>query len=252
MSLAAIRTIGGGGGGGGGGGLPFEIDWAYAYWVEDPNWTPPSDGVAASSWPDYMGDASADLIAPSSPNEGLLYDDSTTAFNNRPTLQGSQVGGNRYMRTASQLTLISQPNTVVVVGSFLKIGSGAAFMFDGRDDSGFANRHIALVPVTPNEYRLFAGSFAAGGTSDTDPHLFVFRFNGSSSSIKVDGVTVASGLNPGSAGLRGFTVGCNVALGSDTLNGGRYAFIGVYDGDLSSSDETDVEVWAADHYGLTI
>lgn len=87
--------------------------------------------------------------------------------------------------------------------------------------------------ISDDEYYISAkeevGSSAAisGGTRDENTHILELMYAGASSSIKVDGVEVASGTIP-EAGLDGFTLGTN-AIGSTNFLVGDVQHVLVYD-----------------------
>lgn len=169
------------------------------------------------------------------------YRASVAALNGKPAVQGD--GVDDFLQTAAWSSALTQPSSVVVVGSV----SAEDNLTDGITST---NRHL-VKEILGTDWRIFAGTSVDGGTSDTDPHLFAAVFNGASSTLDVDGVEVVSG-NAGAQTLTGLTIGSNYN-GTAAWNSGHIAFVGAIAGDIEADANWPAFVaWVESHYGLVI
>lgn len=216
---------------------PLDIAWHTAFWAEDPAWTNPGDGVAVAQWNDASGNARHATQA-----TGLnqpVYRASEATFNNRPVVQGD---ASDFMKTAA-FTALTQPNTLVVIGS-TSATSGNRFFCDGITST---DRHL-FFRSSGGSFNANAGASLANGTANTSAHLFVAEFNGASTNFDRDGTRVTG--NAGTHSVTGLTLFADNA-GSNQLTG-FLAFVGLHNGTLTAGELADLEAWAASHYGLTI
>lgn len=214
-----------------------DIAWHTAFWADDPNWTNPGDGNAVAQWDDGTGNTRHATQATG--GDQPIYRASVAALNSQPAVQFDGAGD--FLKTATW-TELSQPNTIVAVGQWTTTANASA-MFDGAITS---KRH--LLYISGGFWTMNAGANGPQVSANTDPHLFVARY-AASPSLEVDG-TGGTTQSEGSQGLTGITLG---AWGDDRFYlPGYIAFFGVFDGELSAGELSDIETWAADAYGLTI
>jgi hypothetical protein len=82
-----------------------------------------------------------------------------------------------------------QPNTVFIVCKFVDTSDG--YVFDGDDET-----HRNALYVASNTIRMIASGSSQrydGPAPDTDTHIITSRFDGASTFMRIDGVTVGSG-----------------------------------------------------------
>lgn len=137
---------------------------------------------------------------------------------------------------------INQPLHVFLVGALDTLSNGGNQQFTG-----------GLVQIQYDNgvdgWGLFAGSAIAGGTPDTNFHIFTAKFDGTNSYLRVDGTQVVSG-DAGTFDFTDLTLGANNG-DSQWLNG-DIAEVAFHGSALSSSEESDWENYLSDKYGIAI
>lgn len=130
-------------------------------------------------------------------NEQFTYDGALANFNNRPGIKST----NSNSRLLATLNL-AQSDSVILVGR-LTHTADTRFLFDGAA-IGF-RQAIHHPAVTPWSY--FAGNVVNSATAfDQNAHVFAAIYNGASSNLWLDGVSIAGG-NPGSDTLVQLVIG---------------------------------------------
>jgi hypothetical protein len=206
-------------------------------------WVPVPLRVGATAWFDASDTESitqsGGLVSQWSDLSGNGYDVAQATSANQPTtgsrtLNGLNVldfdGSSDYLQGAFGVTL-TQPNTIFAV--FKRDSAGTMFLYDGIDSS---NRHAQY--FSSGNYKAFAGTTINGGTVDTDPHISRAVFNGSSSSLFIDGSSVVAG-DAGALSLNGITLGAQYTA-ANVLDGAIAELI-VVDGTLTADEITLVE-----------
>ena len=223
-----------------------DITWHSLFWAEGTDFQAQgyTDTDTVTNWPNETGETDA-ASSPAWPT----FDASNPDLNGQPAVDFSTSNGTR-IETANFSTPPSYPISVVVIGKF---GAGSGLndaLFDGNDST---NRNSILIG-SGSTWRIFATSGTVqGGTSDTNPHLFVGYFDGSTGNerLDVDGTTVTSGSDAGSAQLDGLRIG-NLRAGTFSCEG-HIAMLGIYEGDITADGSWgDFTTWVEDHYGLSI
>ena len=107
----------------------------------------------------------------------------------------------------------TQPWSVAYFGSFAG-GAGSQLLSNGASGAAF------LVNKGVSHFGLQAGSSISGGTPDTAIHSFFYIFNGATSSIVMDGTTIASG----NAGTNFPTAAGNIGNFNGSVNIGELMF----------------------------
>lgn len=227
-------------GGGGGSFDPNVLSWVASYWTEGADFAALglSDGATASSWPDESG--TRDLShAATSPLP--LYRAASAAMNSKPAIDHNGAD-NRY--TMATTITQTQPLSYVLIMSPIDLLTQRIHM-----QSSGSNRPTLRAPHGTNsgDVSMTAGTTltSAGGVLTANvPHLIVAVFDGASSVLEVNGVSVATGST--SSSLDGRTVSV-AAVGADT----RYAFAGIYAGNvLADGNWSTFETDAMSHYGI--
>lgn len=199
-----------------------------------------SDGDPLPTWPD-SGPNSYDLTQGDSANQPVYRG---ASFNGKPCVEFD--GSNDNMRSLFG-RYYSQPNTIFAVVEFDTVPPNDAYPWlDGVDNS---NRHW-MGSDTANQFSIWAGSsFLSSGISEsTNPILVRGIYNGGSSSITIGGGDPTSGVNIGTQGLAGITVGSRW----DNMRhvSVRIAEIAVWAGTLSDIDIQRVEYYLRAKYLL--
>lgn len=217
-----------------------QVTPTHAMWAEDPSWSNPGNGNAASSWRNAgtPGQDPANATGTQQP----IYRSTVSQLGNKPALEFDGTDD----RLTVDCTDVAQTFKVVVVGR-LTSNPGTQ-----RNLVGFGP--AATTGISRGGSTFF--SFSAGSninssvTADTAGHVFRANLAGASSQMWIDGSSVASG----GAGVNSFTrikVGCS---GSGTTDANfapcQVAFYGIYS---SATSDTDLATLAADlksYYGL--
>lgn len=232
---------------GGASGFFSNYSMYHEFWTEDPSWSNPGNGNTLSSWRNN-GSAGNALVQAGGTALEPTYRSSVAALNSKPAIQfdGSGGAGNAdylYINSSDTATQ-SQPLTFGVV---VKLDTTADQRIITCEGSA-ATRNI--VDVASGAWRGHAGSGISGGTANTNGHLIVFKSNGASSVLRLDGTTLASG-NAGSQGMDGIVMGRNLSK-STPYSDMHVAYWFMYVGDLTA--DGGFAAWAnsiASHYGLT-
>ena len=162
----------------------------------------------------------------------------------QPTYKAGVVGGlPAALFSADRLSTpgsLTQPNTYFLVG---------AMTIDGRVffDGPSGGRNLLASTGGGNWYG-FAGTVLSGSATDNDFHLFTLVLDGSSSALRIDGVTVAVG-GAGSNNLGATWHLAATATGSAMLEG-HIALVGSVDGRSPAKEIAKVENYLLDRYGL--
>ena len=214
---------------------PLSIGWTHAVWAEDPDWTPPADGAAVSSWRNAGSNGTA--LTEGTGSAQPIYRASFAGLNSKPAVECT---GTQTIRTTAG-GVLSQPVTIVAVGKFTST-AGRTLV------SGTFGNPMRVATAT-NTWRLYEGGATIdGGTADTNEHLFIVTYDGASSQYEIDGAVAHSG-NPGTTGMEGLTLFSTEAASPGTQNTGVLAFVGVLDGTLTSGEKADLLAWSQSHYG---
>jgi len=193
-----------------------------------------SDGDPIDTWPDEAG----------------ANDLSQATASLQPTYQTGEINGKPIVRYDGaddfhrvSFSTVSQPFQHFVVYKH-RSNTINRWLIDGASTPAFYYETDGS-----NRREMFAGSAIKGSDDDTNPHILTTRFDGASSSFRIDGTTDASG-NAGSNGLDGLTVGAR----NTNANHGDYDVgeILVFFSALSTSDRDAVESFLADKWGITI
>lgn len=140
---------------------------------------------------------------------------------------------------------LTQPTTVLIVAKTAVVEE--AYLLDGSTSS---NRHAVFFAPTTSRWSYSAGTSVNSATaSDTAFHVVAAIFNGTASTLRVDGVEVSSST-PGTGTMAGITLGNNQA---ETLPlQGDIAEVLVYNTALSLRDMKQMEAYMAARYALTV
>lgn len=195
-----------------------------------------SDGDSVSTWSDQTGNG-YDLTAGTAPTY------KTGIINGNPVVRFD--GVDDFLDVA--FSTISQPNHIFIVVQYRSVdstSSGNQYTFDSDDSN---NRE--LFRQFEGNWGIFAGSNLFGSAADTSAHIGTALYNGSSSSLRIDGADDATG-DAGADGLGGLTVGSS---SSDSDFGPvDIGEIVVCDGELSTSDRDAEESRLAEKWGISI
>lgn len=212
----------------------------HAVWASDPDWSNPGDGNAVSSW----RNPGSPHVTQGTSGSRPLYRASTVAFNNRPTVEFD--GSDDYIE--ADITDISQPFVLVAVAN---TGGANATAEGVIGSSGTNSTRIGDSGADAFTYNF--GTAQTGGTTDSDPHVWVALINGASSQLRIDGTQVVTG-NSGAGSLVRFTLGCSRSTNDNVARhflDGHIAYAAVYE--LSSvSDVADLEEALGTYYGISI
>lgn len=177
------------------------------------------------------------------------YRASTAAFGNRPTVQGD--GTDDYLTATFGASISSYPYYVVCVFSKSKAANASEAIWD--DVSSSPTGYALFTNTGASTWRTAVTVELTGGTANTNPHLAVVTHNGASSSIAIDGTSVASGtvgnVTDGATGVTLFA-----ARGGATYNsGGHIALWLLFTTDPTGQAEwATFKSWCLSYYGITV
>lgn len=212
--------------------------WFKAFWAEDPDWTPPADGGAVSSWRN-AGTISGDAEQATGINQPL-YIASVPEFNDRPAIRSD--GVNDYLRTAT-FTAQTQPGVVVWVGR-IRATTGAHFVLDGGSSTV---RWAVYDGNTQNLWSLFGqGGPLISPVPSTDLIVGYGVFNAASSSLQADGLVTTTGTTGTAYNIDRVTL----FTGNGLTNYANcdLAFIGLHAGAMDAADKTYLIDGLLEHY----
>lgn len=197
-----------------------------------------TDGDVVGGWKDRSGNL-RHVLQTTAANKPLLK---LNVVNGKPVLRFDN--SNDFLQSAT-ITTLAQPNTVFIVFNATQTANDNC-IFDAVTQQ---TQMMDYTGVT--SYRIIAGGTGlTGGTANTGVwHIRMGKFNGGSSLIRVDGVTVASGAE-GTSGMDGFTVGSR-GNGAPFF-GGDIAEVIVYNASLSTDQMANVERYLSLKYDLRI
>lgn len=116
------------------------------------------------------------------------------------------------------------------------------YWFDGS-----TTRSFLQTSGTP-EYHFFSGSSVISGTPTTDAAvIFRLRFDGASSSLFKDRVSISTG-SAGTNGMNGIFLAATA--GPTQFGNRKFAEFLIYDSILSSGDDDDLMTYLEDKYAL--
>lgn len=226
-------------------------DWTtdplHGVWASDPLWTPPADGGAVSSW--RNGGTGTGDLAQGSGTKQPTYWASTAAFGNRPTVQGD--GTDDYLAATFGAAVSSFPYYVVCVFAKGKAANASEAIWDDVSPSGTG--YALWTDTGASTWRTAVTVNLTGGTANTNPHMAVVTHNGASSSIAIDGTSVASGsvgvVTDGATGVTLFA-----ARGGATYNSsGHIALWLLFATDPTAQAEwATFKAWVTSFYGITV
>lgn len=212
-----------------------DITWAKLSWASDPDWTPPSDLGAVSSWRN-AGSVSGDHTDLATAANDPTYHAAYANLNGQPALVFD--GTNDALYSAA-FTAIAQPWSLVVItyqGSLVSRAIGSAQVGAG------ASSYLGTITSGTVWYLGTSAANISGGTVTTGSHVVVGVVNGASSLIAVDGVTVATGTIGSGTATR---TGIGVDGGTTKPWNGAISLFGLYAGDFTADPAyADFLAWA--------
>jgi hypothetical protein len=218
---------------------PFDpltsIPWVSAYWASDPAWTPPADGGAVTDWPD-AGTANADLAQATAAVQPT-YRAAVAALNNKPAVE---FAADDHLDVTGIAT-IPQPFAVVAV---LDVATTAGSQLIVNDAAGASD---SLLGISAGAFVMRADASVGTGTPTVGGQLVVAKYAGAASNLTKDGVTGAD-VNPGTVDHENARY-LGTSLGVSGFAGGRLAFVGVLDRDLSAGERSNMRTWSQSFYG---
>lgn len=220
-----------------------DITWHSLFWAEGTDFVARgySDTDSVGTWDNETGESDA-TEATNKPT----YDAVNSAYNDQPVVNFGT--STTILKTANFSSAPSAPNSVVVIGNWGLLVSYLT-IFDGNDST---KRQALLLKAGAAQYDLYAGTEVFGGTPNTNPHLFVTYFDGSTGNdtLEIDGVGTID-TNAGSGTIDGLTIG-NLIVSPGNCFKGNIALIGIYEGDITADGQwSNFTAWVDEHYGIT-
>jgi len=140
---------------------------------------------------------------------------------------------------------LSQPFTILTVADFNEPmpSSGNNYLFSSDD-----NINRMDLRVSSTKWSIFAGADLSGGAENSNNNIWLGLFNGASSQLWLNGVSVVSG-NVGAHNGDGLTFGA-YSTGAFGWVGDIYEVL-IYDSNLSNADKNEVGNYLATKYTLS-
>lgn len=183
-----------------------------------------------SGWEDRL--LSTSLAAGGS---GITIDD----FNSRSAANFNQTG---YFASAAFAFTVEQPYTIIIVGKQTNLD----------EQSLVDSAHTAAVGVWfswDNKFTMECSSTIQGGTTTTDPFIIRAVFNGASSELFVNGVSIVSG-DTGDHNIEGFVIGSNRWL-SPALDGLIATTLILPTATADNTDAIGIETKLTEYYSIS-
>lgn len=186
-------------------------DWTtppiHGVWANDPDWTPPSDGAAVSTWRNGGSVGTPDFTQ-ATPGNQPTFDEVNATYGDVSTVYFD--GGDAIVADVAD---VAQTFWVVAVADIAGANGVQERILGlgGNNNRGMGARNTDKWILHANTY------LSSASDCDGDPHLFVAEFNGASSTLDVDGTNVASG----DANTTDLRIAC---LGSACTSTAAYAF----------------------------
>lgn len=212
---------------------PLDPAWEHVYWAEGPEFVALglADGATVVTWPDES--ATSDLTNGNA-SQRPTYVASDATFG-RPVVRFDGTDDDLHVDWGD----IPLPVEIVIVARYRALG--ADWIFSGAPSAGGPSARD-----TGGAWRMANSLVLNGGTVNTSKHLHRFVFNGASSGLWVDEVSVLSG-DTGTGSMTGITIPrSSSGLGPAQMD---VAFVGVVAGALTAQERSDLHAWAQSHYG---
>ena len=245
VAAAVVAFAFAGGSAGSPGDPPLPVTAGLQLWFEADTLTQAAD-APVPLWPDQSTFA-RDLSVGAGTTAPLLR---LNAVNGRKAVEFD--GVNNLLKTYSTTFTIAQPDTFFIVYKSLDADASPTrnYVFDSRNSSARQTFGHPAAGIT----RMYANlELDAPGTTYPFPDFQIWggEFNGTKSSLRRNGATVASG-SVGSSGLGGFTLGGLSTSGNYGYDFGHdlVAEVLVYQGDLLDVQQRAVTDWLDQKYNL--
>jgi hypothetical protein len=192
-------------------------------------------GSNVSQWNDKSGNGNNPLQATMS-NQPTY---SATGLNGRPAVVFS---GNQFLR--SEVPSLAQPYSLFIVTQYA--GGGATLTVFDFGNNGTTQSDVFF--TNDSTMGLYAGNyFTIGVPSFNTPRALAMVFNGSSSSMSVDGSLIGT-VNPGTQSGTGFTVGATDYVESEFWVGPISEIIAIT-GAFTLNQQTQLHYYAQRKWG---
>jgi hypothetical protein len=216
----------------------WTTDPLHGVWASDPLWVPPADGGAVSSWRNG-GSVGGDLVQATGSRQPT-YDASNPTFNGAAVVVPD--GTDDWL--AVDFASVAQPLWIVAVATM----PGTGRFLSDAGPAGAAGR-VGVINSAGN-YAIFAPTYLAGTAVSASPVLLVAAVNGGSSSITVNGTSVASGA-AGPNSLSGITLFSR--YGGSLFANAPCAYFAVFGTNPTTQTEwTAFKAWCLSFYGITV
>lgn len=227
------------------------LAWTVAHWADDPLWTNPGNGNAASSWRDGSGNSRT--VSQGTGANQPLFTSASSLLNNKGALTFD--GTNDYLQSSTFTAVASGTHSMIAIMTTGSSYTGAdRHAFDmgnasAREtlfqNSGFSNRQY-----TGNQ----AGDAALSGLvvlSSSTAYAVRLKMVGASSTTATFNGSSAGTTSTASATINQTTLGANYVGGS--RHKGDIAFFGYYVGDITGdANWAALVAWVSSYYGLTL
>jgi len=190
-----------------------------------------------TTWYDQSGNGNDATQTTASAQPQIVSSGSVILENGKPAVQ---FDGSDDVLSVSLSSVLTQPNSIIVTHKFDNTTDSDHDLIDS-----YPNSQRTLFDTSGGNYRMFAGSsYSSSISANTSQTLAFPIFNGSSSSLSVNG-TLVTGINVNSNGLDTFNIG---NTSTNYLLGSIQELI-IYNSD-QSSNRTGIETNINDFYSI--
>jgi len=213
-------------------------------WYDADQITGLSDSDPVATWPD--AGPHGDDVTQGTAAKRPLY--KTGILNGKPVVRFD--GNDDYLQGAfTNAGATTQPLTIFAVAQLnaALVNDDNAYVICDGVNSGTRSQLYKTEAPDPDAWALYSGAVLTDGAADADWNIWAALFNGASSELWIDGVSVASG-DAGAQAMSGLTIGTSYAC-SGVYWSGDIAEIIVYDANLSDIDKNEVGNYLATKYG---
>ena len=234
--------------------------WSYAFWATSLGL---ANGADVASWANQGTFGGTAVAVTTGFGSGIGSGSYVTAgLNGKPVVRAKTdpgVEGLTRLITPTAATPISQPLTLVVIGSLVPVpGTGTSardFMVDSLSDTnriGIFNNQAGTNPAVAYS----SGSSTSTATTNAAVHLWFVQAIGGTSGLtmNIDGTSVLTAS--GTAATTGLSLFARapslVSANGNGGMGGDLAFVGVRAGTMTAQERTALISFATCVYGLTV
>lgn len=217
------------------------VAWPHAWWTSGPRMAALglADAASVATLPDEIGNWDMTAAGAAQPT----WQASDALFNGRPSILCDNTDDRLRYAAAS----LPQPYSMVAIFKYNTVDASSRL---------FGNCNINTaggIGITATNKWVFSAvtNLVSTGDADTAAHLLRGYANTTSGALALDGTTLATGTT-GATNLAAISAGVDAHTTPANWADGRFVFLGVYSGDVSTDlGWPQFKAWAKAFYGIT-